>query len=80
MKDKIIDIQQLAQILKKHREQGEKIVLCHGVFDLLHIGHIRHFGQARQMGDVLVVTVTQDKYVNKGPHRPAFSEALRLSA
>ncbi len=50
---------------------------CHGVFDLLHVGHIRHFKQARKYGDVLVVTITPDKYVNKGPHRPTFNEKLR---
>ncbi len=53
---------------------------CHGVFDLLHIGHIRHFEQAARIGDVLVVTVTPDRYVDKGPHRPAFTETLRAEA
>jgi cytidyltransferase-like protein len=55
-------------------------VLAHGVFDLLHLGHIRHFEQARGMGDVLVVTLTRDEHVNKGPHRPAFSHDLRAEA
>jgi rfaE bifunctional protein kinase chain/domain len=50
------------------------------VFDLLHIGHIRHFEQAKQLGDVLVVTVTPDSYVNKGSHRPAFAQDLRAEA
>jgi len=52
-------------------------VHCHGVFDILHIGHIRYFKQAAQMGDLLVVTVSPDKYVDKGPYRPAFTESLR---
>jgi cytidyltransferase-like protein len=47
------------------------------VFDLLHVGHIRHFDEAKSMGDVLVVTITEDRYVNKGPHRPAFPQQLR---
>lgn len=56
------------------------VVQCHGVFDLLHIGHIKHFKQARAMGDVLVVTVTPDRFVNKGPGHPAFQEQLRAEA
>lgn len=67
-------------MLPFQRAQGKKIVHCHGVFDLLHIGHIRYFEQARGMGDVLVVTVTPDCYVDKGPHRPAFPETLRAEA
>ncbi|MDP6506393.1 MAG: ATPase, T2SS/T4P/T4SS family, partial [Planctomycetota bacterium] len=61
--------------------RGEKrIVHCHGVFDLLHIGHIRYLGQARALGDLLVVTATPDRFVNKGPGRPAFPENLRAEA
>ena len=77
---KVKDIEQLAQTLDERRQQGKKIVLCHGVFDLLHIGHIRHFQQAKAMGDVLVVTITPDQYVNKGEGRPVFTESLRLEA
>lgn len=57
-----------------------KIVQCHGCFDLLHIGHIRHFQAAKQAGDRLVVTVTPDRFVNKGPGRPVFPEAQRMEA
>ncbi len=56
---------------------GRRIVHCHGVFDLLHVGHIRHFQQAKQLGDILVVTVTPDRFVNKGVGRPAFPDHLR---
>jgi rfaE bifunctional protein kinase chain/domain len=74
---KIKDLNELAALLDEVRQGGRRIVHCHGVFDLLHIGHIRHFEAARQHGDVLVVTLTPDQYVNKGPHRPAFPQALR---
>lgn len=74
---KILDLEQLAQIIRDLKSSGKKIVHCHGVFDLLHIGHIRYFEQARRMGDILVVTVTPDRHVDKGPHRPAFTEDLR---
>ena len=77
---KVKRLEELAEILASLRSEGKKIVHCHGVFDLLHIGHIRHFEQAKMLGDVLVVTVTQDKHVNKGPHRPAFPENLRAES
>jgi rfaE bifunctional protein nucleotidyltransferase chain/domain len=75
--EKILDLDVLASRLEAFRSQGKRIVHCHGVFDLLHVGHKRHFDEARAMGDVLVVTITPDQYVNKGPHRPAFSHDLR---
>jgi len=78
--NKIKDLNDLAKIVTQERAKKRKIVHCHGVFDLLHIGHIRYFEQARQMGDVLIVTLTPDKYVDKGPTRPAFSEKLRAEA
>ncbi len=69
----------LNESLAKYRAE-KKIAHCHGVFDLLHIGHIRHFHRAREYGDVLVVSITPDAYVNKGPGRPAFNEHLRAEA
>ncbi len=77
---KIKNLEELAILLSALRAEGKKVVLCHGVFDLLHIGHIRHFEQAKRLGDTLVVTVTPDRYVNKGPHHPAFPENLRAES
>lgn len=79
-RDKVKTIEELAEILVSLRAGNKKIVHCHGIFDLLHVGHIRHFEQAKRLGDILVVTVTPDRYVNKGPHRPAFAEDLRAEA
>lgn len=76
---KIINKEEFAKkriILKK---QNKKIVLCHGVFDLLHYGHIKHLEEAKKQGDVLVVSVTASKYVNKGPGRPYFNDSQRLT-
>jgi rfaE bifunctional protein nucleotidyltransferase chain/domain len=70
-------LEDLAIALDRLRAAGKRIVHCHGVFDLLHIGHVRHFEQARALGDVLVVTITPDRFVNKGVGRPAFTEKLR---
>lgn len=57
-----------------------QLVHAHGCFDLLHIGHIKHLEEARRLGDILVVTITPDIYVNKGPGRPLFNENLRAEA
>lgn len=64
----------------KRQRTGARIVQAHGAFDLLHLGHIRHLQAARRLGDLLVVTVTPDRFVNKGPNRPVFAEALRAEA
>ncbi len=77
---KIIDLDALASITARLRKKGKIIVHCHGVFDLLHIGHIRYFKQALGFGDTLIVTITPDDHVDKGPHRPAFSQDLRAEA
>src|SRR5438876_5607669 len=79
-RNKVRRLEDLSQTLATVRERGKKIVHCHGVFDLLHIGHIKHLEAARKLGDLLVVTLTPDRYVNKGPHRPAFPERLRAEA
>lgn len=67
------------QIIKEQlKAEGKKTVLCHGVFDLVHPGHIIHFEQAKKMGDVLVVSVTSEKFVRKGPDRPYFNDEMRM--
>ncbi len=58
-------------------QAGKIVVQAHGTFDLLHLGHVRHLEAARKLGDVLVVTVTADRFVNKGPGRPVFNAELR---
>jgi len=77
---KIRDIETLQEEISSLRLEGKKISHCHGVFDLLHIGHIRHLERAKKSGGILVVTITPDKYVNKGPHRPVFGQDLRAEA
>ncbi len=74
---KICAISEVEDRLKRVRAEGKRIVQCHGVFDVLHPGHILHFKEARTFGDYLVVTVTPDRFVNKGPGRPVFNERLR---
>lgn len=55
----------------------KKVIMCHGVFDVVHPGHIRHFMYAKNKADILLVSVTPDKYINKGTYRPHVPENLR---
>lgn len=76
--DKIRDLCSIGSIVAEEQKKGLRVVHCHGVFDLLHPGHIRHLQEAKSQGDRLVVSITPDRHVNKGPGRPAFPENLRL--
>lgn len=78
-KSKIIKKEDFTPIRTWLKQEGKRIVLCHGVFDLLHYGHIEHLQDAKKQGDVLVVSVTASKYVNKGPGRPYFSDEQRMA-
>lgn len=82
MAEKIKSLAQVASLLRRLRADNKKVrvVHCHGVFDLMHVGHIRHFKEAKKLGDVLVVTLTPDPYVNRGPGRPIFTQNLRAEA
>ena len=63
--NKILDENSLKKVIENLKKNKKRIVLCHGVFDLLHIGHVEYFKEAKNAGDVLIVSVTNDKYVNK---------------
>ena len=78
MKKKIIDFSDVEKILKLAKNNRKKIVHCHGVFDLLHVGHLKHFESAKKFGDILIVSVTPDKYVQKGFNRPYFNSEQRM--
>ena len=77
---KIIEFEVLTEKIKTLKSEKKKIVLCHGCFDLMHPGHIKYFQAAKKMGDILVVTVSPDVYVDKGPGRPVFNESLRAES
>ena len=70
---KILSISNLTEKLRKIRNNKQKVVLCHGVFDLLHFGHINYFREAKKNGDIVIASITADKYVLKGPGRPYFN-------
>jgi cytidyltransferase-like protein len=74
---KIVSLQELGDICREARARGEIVVQAHGVFDVLHVGHLRHLRIGRRYGTKLIVTITADAFVNKGPGRPLFNSALR---
>jgi D-glycero-beta-D-manno-heptose 1-phosphate adenylyltransferase len=61
------------------RAEGKRLVFTNGVFDLLHVGHVRYLAQARALGDALLVAINSDRTVRelKGPNRPVFNQAER---
>jgi len=77
---KIISLADMEARSAELKSEGKVVVLCHGTFDLMHVGHVRYLQRARQEGDVLLVTVTADEFVNKGPGRPVFNEQLRAES
>lgn len=76
---KIIDYKDLKKIKSKHAKLNQKIVLTTGCYDILHLGHVIHFNYCKKQGEILVVSVGNDKCVRmlKGPARPINDELLR---
>lgn len=74
---KIIKFTDIENLADKLRASSKKIGLCHGTFDLLHVGHLKHFQEASKSVDILFVSLTGDAFVNKAPGRPVFNENLR---
>ena len=79
MKDKIVSTDQMIDVRERLRAKGARLVFTNGVFDLLHVGHVRYLAEARALGDALVVAINSDRSVRelKGPDRPVFVEAER---
>jgi len=72
----VLDLVTLRDELERARQHGARVVLTNGVFDLLHVGHLRYLRDARRAGDLLVVGVNADAAVNK-PGRPLVPDAER---
>ena len=72
MKDKVLSLEELSERCQALREQGRRVVLTNGCFDLLHVGHLRYLQQARELGDALIVALNGDDSVRalKGLGRP----------
>jgi rfaE bifunctional protein nucleotidyltransferase chain/domain len=78
-REKILSRKAARRRLDEGRQQGKRVVLANGCFDLLHVGHVRYLEGARREGDILVVGVNSDASAKrlKGPGRPILSEAAR---
>jgi rfaE bifunctional protein nucleotidyltransferase chain/domain len=74
---KVVSPAALADIAQRLRAAGRTLVHCHGCFDVVHPGHLRYLQFARQLGDVLVVSLTGDGAISKGPDRPYIAQDLR---
>ena len=74
---KIKSVEEATALAASWRGQGLSVVMAHGVFDLLHLGHLHHLQEGRRQGDRLIVSLTADAFVNKGPGRPAFPSLQR---
>ena len=80
-REKVVSSQGLAGIFDEHRRARRKIVFANGVFDVLHVGHVRYLEAARAEGDLLVVGINSDSSTRKlkGPGRPVLTERARAS-
>lgn len=80
-REKIVSREGLHSILEEHRRSSRKIVFANGVFDLLHVGHVRYLEAARAEGDLLVVGVNSDSSTRelKGDGRPILTERARAA-
>jgi rfaE bifunctional protein kinase chain/domain/rfaE bifunctional protein nucleotidyltransferase chain/domain len=81
---KMVPLGEVAELAAAHRTEGRRIVHCHGCFDVVHPGHLRYLSFARQQGDVLVVSLTSDDFIEKEdgtrPHVPQELRAETLAA
>jgi D-glycero-beta-D-manno-heptose 1-phosphate adenylyltransferase len=80
-RDKILSRSGLDEVIDEHRRARRKIVFANGVFDLLHVGHVRYLQAAKAEGDVLIVGVNSDSSTKslKGSGRPVLTERARAS-
>jgi rfaE bifunctional protein nucleotidyltransferase chain/domain len=77
--EKRVPLEQLGRVREEASRAGRTVALANGVFDLLHVGHLRYLEGARELADVLVVAVNDDAStrLNKGPTRPVVPELER---
>jgi rfaE bifunctional protein kinase chain/domain/rfaE bifunctional protein nucleotidyltransferase chain/domain len=77
---KVCDLGRLSTVRSQARARGRVVVHCHGCFDIVHPGHIHYLQFAKSQGDILIVSVSADPQVNKGPDRPFIPQDLRAES
>jgi len=73
----VLSLQEASRKREEARRDGRTVVQCHGCFDIVHPGHVRHLQDAAKLGDYLLVTVTSDLAMAKGEGRPLIPQELR---
>jgi cytidyltransferase-like protein len=75
--NKIISLNKAKELSSAYKRNKTKVFLAHGVFDVLHLGHIKHFEEIKKNIGKLFVSITDDKHVKRGPGRPYFNSLQR---
>ena len=73
---KIKSVEDLSRILGPYPRK-KKVIMCHGVFDVVHPGHLRHLLYAKSKADILIASLTADRHIQKGHYRPHVPQDLR---
>jgi len=77
IQEHVVSIEEAAALVRTAQKRGETVVMCHGCFDIVHPGHVRHLQHAAKLGDRLLVSVSSDAVVAKGTGRPLIPQELR---
>ena len=80
IEEKIVSLKELINVVKKLRKSNKKIITTNGVFDILHLGHVKYLEEAKKLGDILIVGVNVDSSVKKikGEKRPINNKKSRI--
>lgn len=73
---KLKSIEQIKSIVGEY-PRSQKVAMCHGAFDIVHPGHVRHLMYAKEHADILIASITCDNHITKANHRPYVPEQLR---
>ena len=73
---KVLSAEQIREVIGA-RPRGKKVIMCHGTFDVVHPGHVRHLLYAKTKADLLIASLTADEHIKKGNMRPYVPQALR---
>src|SRR5436190_20564215 len=75
---KIKTLAELAQAIRP-RPREKRVIMCHGTFDIVHPGHLRHLMYAKEKADLLIASLTADEHIMKANHRPFVPQELRAA-